>query len=139
MSSSDDLMKRLVKEIETQHLASLNRKNASQETLVLLLHQLMLSEGFECIGLEEQSQPKSQSSQSSQSLDKGESVPLGWNKSSDVYTFKYRHSALSSFTFVLKILTLGRQLLVHASTLEHGTPCACDIKYVICCSGCNLM
>jgi len=72
--------------------------------------------GFRCVGLSE-SEPNQENSDTS-----GSGVPPnGWNRNFDVYSFKYKHSQ-SSMNFLLKCVTLGDRLLVHALAIEDKQP-----------------
>jgi len=76
--------------------------NSFTDAVVVALHYLMILEEFRFQG-EGVSENK---------------LPEKWNQSSDVYTFRYKHSR-SSMTFSLKCLVLEDKLLVHAVAVEN--------------------
>jgi len=78
------------------------------DALTLVLH-LITKElfGFRCIGITDQLD----------STANDKLVPDGWNKSSDAYSFYYKHPK-SSMTFILKNLTMGEKLLVNGLAVE---------------------
>jgi proteasome inhibitor subunit 1 (PI31) len=91
------------------------------EAVCFLLHALMIRHGFRLVGTDEQEQPQEQENQYI--------LPTGWNRSKDVFTFKYKHSQ-SGMMFVLKCMTLGGSLLISAVSVEEGKPYMMEIKTI---------
>lgn len=54
-------------------------------------------------------------------------IPNGWNQSFDSYSFSFRHPR-SGMTFIVKALTLGEKLLIHALTLEDNKTKSIEIN-----------
>jgi hypothetical protein len=88
-----------------------NMKNiqfqSAQEYLVLFLHCLMKANKFVLVGL----------SESENFVENNEEVPSSWNQSQDAWSFRYKH-ADSPNTYIMKILKLGSQLLIHCMAKE---------------------
>lgn len=103
----------LIKQIKDLKITKCKNGN---EAISLVLHLIMLSQGFRCVGTSEKSIIK-----------EGEVLPQGWNQSDDVYSFKYKHKQ-SSMTFVLKCLVLGNNLLVNGIALEDKHPYSISIE-----------
>jgi proteasome inhibitor subunit 1 (PI31) len=94
-----------------QEIKTLNPKlTSAHEALALAIHVIMLQSGFRCVGIGEKGQTK-----------EGEKLPAEWNASSDVFSFKYKHS-LSQMTFCVKCLVLGDSLLVSGFAIEDQKP-----------------
>jgi hypothetical protein len=90
--------------------------NSPHAAIAFLLHLFMVQRGFRCVGLSENDPITELPS------DANPYLPLdGWNRSADVFTFKYKHSQ-SAMTFLLKCVTLGDRLLVHALAIEDKKP-----------------
>jgi hypothetical protein len=78
------------------------------DALFILLHAIMESAGFKLVALGD-----------SDVLIENKELPEEWNQNADAWAFRYRHGK-SSFTFHLKALRLGSQLLVHAIAVEQN-------------------
>ncbi|KAL0489653.1 26S proteasome subunit PI31/PMSF1 [Acrasis kona] len=88
-----------------------NEIKTEHDAMAYLAHLMMVQHGFRCVGLSEKSETKEHEQQYV--------LPDGWNASSDVYSFKYKHKQ-SSMNFVMKCVTLGNKLLINALTVEEG-------------------
>lgn len=87
------------------------------DALVLAVHALMLCQGFRCIGTTESSPIREQE------------LPQDWNRSDDVYSFKYKHQN-SDLTFLLKMLVLGKNLILNAKATEQSDVYTVTLEYV---------
>ncbi len=91
----------------------------ANEALCFLLHVLMVRHGFRLIGTDEHAE--------AQDINKQYILPTDWNRSKDVYTFKYNHYQ-SLQSFVLKCVTLGTSMIVSAVSLQEEKPYSMEMK-----------
>jgi len=102
-----DILK--LEEVNTDSVRS--QIKSGHDAIAFLCHLMMIQHGFRCVGLSE--------AQESREHDQQYQLPDGWNSSSDVYSFKYKHKQ-SSMTYILKCVTLGNKLLINGLTVEDG-------------------
>jgi len=106
-----DYLKQYVKPESSPHSA--------HDALVLLVHAVLARAGFKLVALGETG-----------ALVEEKQIPAEWNASKEAWALRYRHSR-SSLTFVVKALSLGDQLLVHAAALELTStqpPCSLQLR-----------
>eukprot|EP01027_Heterolobosea_sp_BB2_P027142 GEZU01042378.1.p1 GENE.GEZU01042378.1~~GEZU01042378.1.p1 ORF type:complete len:372 (-),score=29.17 GEZU01042378.1:212-1246(-) len=97
----------LIKQVASGLDESFRIRN-DHDAVVIALHCIMLQDGFRCVGVGEQGPPIE--------LERTRMAP-GWNASTEAYSFRYKHHQ-SSMMFLVKALTLGDTLLVHAMPIE---------------------
>lgn len=109
--------------LEQSQLYKQCNKNNAHEQVIALLHFALYQEGYRCVGVGEHAAP--------QDLPDNQKIPANWNSNQDCYTLKYKHYRKPDATFVVKFLTIGKQVLIHAMMKENsGKTSTMDIKYV---------
>jgi len=89
------------------------------DAIVAVLHCTMREMGFICTGHEEKTS-------SNDEFDK-QVFAEGWNKSSDSYSFQYKHTQ-STMTFIVKYLLMNDKLLVHGLSKEDNKVYSLEIS-----------
>ena len=75
-----------------------------QDSLVIVLHWNLISNGFKCCGIGDED---------SKGGKKSEMLPRGWNDNQELYTLRYKPAERSSNVYLLKIIRIDDDLLVH--------------------------
>ena len=89
------------------------------DAIVAVVHLTFLANDFRLTGLAEPL------------TDTAAVFPSSWNSTSELYTFRYRHPK-SDLSFLMKIIVMGRTVLVHATTEETGKVLSVNLKYGFC-------
>jgi len=104
--STANVRDQLIKSLKEYKPSFRNKSDA----VIVALHLVMKTLGFECLGCEEGVE---------QTIAANQLTPPDWNKSSDSYCFRYKYKENKHFT--IKSLVLGEKLLVNGFNSQANT------------------